>query len=841
MTASYTEYLIDGTTIPHVFTPLGMQQFSHSLGVAQLHITDETGSVVYGSTVFANTGPFNCPLPGVPIFLLKANGQTMTTVSGADGTFSFSITLGESVSVWIPPYQGFTWATTLSLGQGTPVPESASPTSAPTYHSATGSSSTSAAPTTSKSSTSPKLPPKTVAPTTAQEFPVMIHRFTFDTSLASNQNQVPDMNSPNDVVTLHNGVFLQDSKAVFPVASNMVAKPYLSFAEGLFGSTNAISIEMWISVDSATQNSAVIFSFGNGNEPGGRILLSAAGLQGIVNTYVVMVIDAVSGVSTTYVNGTVTSTVAITSNSLFNGDGNNETSNYVGWDVNKYTPGFIGSIDEIRMWTGALPAIAILQTYSTGMDPSKVYIKGDYTKFNVQLAYFVTSQVVTNVGFYGGSSKNKMFGSESAFMIKAIDPQCGFTANLTLDPFSSSNAILLPAMNYTVELLPYANPLPPPSFSKASLCSPAMGPYEYLQSTNQLSVQVFTNLLSTFNLYASFIYHTGLCMGIVGAEHFLTTPPQPGANGQTCFDSSLTLLTRGQQWPLNIALFELYPAYTGGTSWISAGALDLAAGTAVADLIVLDSSLEIADVVSGYPSAKTFAYNDLPFDTNIDGVALPSIPFNYTIVAGPPLPSAPYALPFRVIAMRNGPDGLVTLPYNAFIPIIGTIPAEVPNFYPISTDPTLIFMVLRDPPGGNSFVTIEAGTTFTTGISIDGMRTFEKSVDGFISGSAGAAMDTTEIVAPLGGGLNIDQKNSFYITAGLTSSFQGPKVTATRSSEATYDYSFNFAYDFSTSSDPYIAGHPSDIIIGGGADIIVSEAIEGNHLFKYVLMLCNVI
>ena len=121
VTPSYTEFLNDGTTIPHTFTPLGVQQFSHTLGVAQLHITDETGSVVYGSTVFANTGSFTCPLPGVPITLVRANGQKMTTSSGADGTFSFSITLGESVTVFIPPYQGFTWSSTLSVALGAPI------------------------------------------------------------------------------------------------------------------------------------------------------------------------------------------------------------------------------------------------------------------------------------------------------------------------------------------------------------------------------------------------------------------------------------------------------------------------------------------------------------------------------------------------------------------------------------------------------------------------------------------------------------------------------------------------------------------------------------------------
>ena len=313
-------------------------------------------------------------------------------------------------------------------------------------------------------------------------------------------------------------------------------------------------------------------------------------------------------------------------------------------------------------------------------------------------------------------------------------------------------------------------------------------------------------------------------MSIKGGENFATTIPIPNSAGTTCYDSSATLLTRGQQWPLNITLFELYPPYTVDASWITSGP-----GAAIEDLIVLDSTLEITDVVSGYSSSKTFTYNALPYYASSASFTPPE-PFNYTIIAGPPLPSAPYALPFRINAFRRGPDGLVSLPYAAFIPIIGTIPAEVPNFFPISTDPTLIFMVLRDPPGGNSFVTIEAGTTFTTGIAINGMRTFEKSVGGFLTASAGAAFDTTLIVAPVGVGQSIDQKNSFYAKGGLTGSFQGPTVTATRSSDETYDYSFTFTYDFSTSTDPNIAGHPSDIIIGGGADIIVSEALEGPYM-----------
>eukprot|EP00597_Dinobryon_sp_UTEXLB2267_P017827 CAMPEP_0201113518 /NCGR_PEP_ID=MMETSP0812-20130820/77889_1 /ASSEMBLY_ACC=CAM_ASM_000668 /TAXON_ID=98059 /ORGANISM="Dinobryon sp., Strain UTEXLB2267" /LENGTH=77 /DNA_ID=CAMNT_0047377063 /DNA_START=764 /DNA_END=993 /DNA_ORIENTATION=- len=52
------------------------------------------------------------------------------------------------------------------------------------------------------------------------------------------------------------------------------------------------------------------------------------------------------------------------------------------------------------------------------------------------------------------------------------------------------------------------------------------------------------------------------------------------------------------------------------------------------------------------------------------------------------------------------------------------------------------------------------------------------------------------------------------------------QVSSTRASSSHYEYSFYFEYDFSTSQDPNIAGHPSDVIVGGGVDLIVNEAIK---------------
>ena len=54
------------------------------------------------------------------------------------------------------------------------------------------------------------------------------------------------------------------------------------------------------------------------------------------------------------------------------------------------------------------------------------------------------------------------------------------------------------------------------------------------------------------------------------------------------------------------------------------------------------------------------------------------------------------------------------------------------------------------------------------------------------------------------------------------------KVTTAYGSSSTHDYSFHFESSFSTSDNPELAGHPSDVIIGGGVDIVVGEATQGN-------------
>ena len=87
----------------------------------------------------------------------------------------------------------------------------------------------------------------------------------------------------------------------------------------------------------------------------------------------------------------------------------------------------------------------------------------------------------------------------------------------------------------------------------------------------------------------------------------------------------------------------------------------------------------------------------------------------------------------------------------------------------------------------------------------------------------GASLDTQ--ISPLGMGFS-------FLGLGLkTSSGSGhtgyqPVVTANRGSSQHFDISFTFEVEIATSDSPYLAGQPSDIIIGGGASLRVMRAVE---------------
>eukprot|EP01037_Dinobryon_pediforme_P048235 gene48235-63140_t len=71
-------------------------------------------------------------------------------------------------------------------------------------------------------------------------------------------------------------------------------------------------------------------------------------------------------------------------------------------------------------------------------------------------------------------------------------------------------------------------------------------------------------------------------------------------------------------------------------------------------------------------------------------------------------------------------------------------------------------------------------------------------------------------------GIGVEEEapqNSLHSTIGTEHGRQ-QSVSTARESSTSYEYSISFDYSFSTSADPFTAGHASDIIVGGGVDLI---------------------
>lgn len=121
-------------------------------------------------------------------------------------------------------------------------------------------------------------------------------------------------------------------------------------------------------------------------------------------------------------------------------------------------------------------------------------------------------------------------------------------------------------------------------------------------------------------------------------------------------------------------------------------------------------------------------------------------------------------------------------------------------------------------------MSVTTGTKVEFSLGFDGMHTFANDDSLEINVALGGVLDVS-----IGGGLGaIVLDNTLHSTilqgrgASVLTRFSSNVASSTH-----YDVSFTFAYDFSTSDEPNIAGHPSDVIIGGGVDLIVTEGYLG--------------
>ena len=103
----------------------------------------------------------------------------------------------------------------------------------------------------------------------------------------------------------------------------------------------------------------------------------------------------------------------------------------------------------------------------------------------------------------------------------------------------------------------------------------------------------------------------------------------------------------------------------------------------------------------------------------------------------------------------------------------------------VATNPTLIFTIIRDPPGGLSTATLVEGSVISTSMAIDGSHAAELEDHWQFGGSVGVAADVRGGVC-LGGMVS---KNVWQMggTAGVTYSETHPDITISRASSRHFD------------------------------------------------------
>jgi len=116
VTAEKIDVMPSGEGVSHQFLPPSqILSLSHSIGKVSTSIIDKTSVALTGYVRLdpINVGGNDCPLAGVPVNLLKSNGEVKTVISAPDGFYQFTIIQGEAVQVYISDFPSNSWNTKL--------------------------------------------------------------------------------------------------------------------------------------------------------------------------------------------------------------------------------------------------------------------------------------------------------------------------------------------------------------------------------------------------------------------------------------------------------------------------------------------------------------------------------------------------------------------------------------------------------------------------------------------------------------------------------------------------------------------------------------------------------
>ena len=119
ITAFYNQTLSNNRFIIHTFSPSSQEVAITHLTNQFNKIVDTTTISIFGSVQFdplyMGGGSYFCPFANVPVVMVQGNGQIVSTNSNSSGNFTFSVTQSDSVSIYIPSYNGNQWRSVMSV------------------------------------------------------------------------------------------------------------------------------------------------------------------------------------------------------------------------------------------------------------------------------------------------------------------------------------------------------------------------------------------------------------------------------------------------------------------------------------------------------------------------------------------------------------------------------------------------------------------------------------------------------------------------------------------------------------------------------------------------------
>ncbi len=258
-----------------------------------------------------------------------------------------------------------------------------------------------------------------------------------------------------------------------------------------------------------------------------------------------------------------------------------------------------------------------------------------------------------------------------------------------------------------------------------------------------------------------------------------TIPLVKKLNGLAVYTSGSPVFTQGNSYNFQVKAYEEYIHPVTGAS----------------DIVPLSG----AQLIIENKISSTTAATDYVLDST--GV------YNYTFTADLPNLVFPHTKGMTASVQYNGSSFPWKNGTDVGISgiVIGAVPVGGVDF--ITKGPDKVIAVLRDPPGSNSYATLEKGSTTTNTVSYKGIGS-ESSGHKFIANLGG---DVT-LVTGIGVATTVKTANKLDIGGGIEQSVSGADGTSRTES-------FSMSESISTSSSPDYVGANGDVYIANSSNI----------------------